>query len=129
MPNQSHQNTLHLLNCHVHMLNHSSIQHARRIVPPPTFLLQVIEALQNDTFPMGETVSDVGKIVTRVTGKHTMVLFRRVSGIQWLTCCGGILRSSPKSSLVEGKDMPTTSCPHARARLTMWVEAFLLHHV
>jgi hypothetical protein len=68
--NQPHQNALHFLNTHVHMLNHSPIQHARRNIPPPTLLLQVVETLENDAFPLGETVSDVGEIVTRVMGRH-----------------------------------------------------------
>jgi hypothetical protein len=49
------------------MLNHSPIQHARRNIPPAAFLLQVVEALQNYTFPVGETVSNVREIITRVT--------------------------------------------------------------
>jgi hypothetical protein len=50
-----------------------SVQHSCKHIPPPTFLLQVVEALQNDTFPVGETVSDVGKMLTRVTGRHMKV--------------------------------------------------------
>ena len=52
-PNQSHQNTLHFLNAHVHMLNHSPVEHASRHIPPPTFLLQGIETLEDDTFHDG----------------------------------------------------------------------------
>src|SRR5262245_6114238 len=63
-PNQPHQDTLHLLYTHVHILNHSSIEHTRRNIPPPTLLLQVVEALENDTFPVGETVSNIGKMLT-----------------------------------------------------------------
>ncbi len=70
MPNQSHQNTLHFLNTHIHMLNHSTVKHARRHIPPPTFLLQVSKTLEDDTFTVGETVSNVGEIVTRVTRGH-----------------------------------------------------------
>src|SRR5215510_8188648 len=53
--NQPYQDTLHFLNAHIDMLNHSSIEHSRRNIPPTTFLLQVVEALQNDAFQMGET--------------------------------------------------------------------------
>ena len=56
------------------MLNHSSLEHARRNIPPPTFLLQGMETLKDDTFPMGEPVSDVWQIVTRVMRRHMMVL-------------------------------------------------------
>src|SRR5262249_57259542 len=94
MPNESYQNTLHFLNAHIHMLNHSPVEHPCRNIPPPTLLLQVVETLQNDTFPVGETVSDVGKIITWITGRNMKVSPRRGSGIQWLTCCGGTWRSS-----------------------------------
>src|SRR5215510_7987290 len=63
--NQPYQHALHFLHAHIDMLNHSSIEHSRRNIPPTTFLLQVVETLQNDTFPVGETVSDVWKIVAR----------------------------------------------------------------
>jgi hypothetical protein len=66
MPNESYRDTLHFLNVHVHMLDDSSVEHPRRHIPPPTFLLQVVETLQDDAFPVGETVSDVWEIVTRV---------------------------------------------------------------
>jgi hypothetical protein len=52
------------------MLNHSPIEHPYRNIPPTTFLLQVIQTLKNDMFPMGEPVSEVGKKVTGVTGRH-----------------------------------------------------------
>src|SRR5215467_14550349 len=32
-----------------------------------------VETLQNDAFPVGETVSDVGEIVTRITGRQMKV--------------------------------------------------------
>ena len=69
MPTESYQNTLHFLNTHIDMLNHSPVEHSRRDIPPPTFLLQVIETLEDDTFPVGKTVPDVWDVVTRVTGR------------------------------------------------------------
>src|SRR5262245_5893464 len=69
-PNQSHQNTLHFLNAHIDILNHSPVEHSCRYIPPTTFLLQVIEALEDDPFPVGETVSDIGEAVTRSTVVH-----------------------------------------------------------
>jgi hypothetical protein len=42
-------------------------------MPPPTFLLQGMETLENDTFPVGETVTDVWEIITRVPGRHLSV--------------------------------------------------------
>jgi hypothetical protein len=53
-------------------------KHFSRNIPPATFLLQGVETLQDDAFPVGETVSDVGEIVTRITGRHMKVLPRRV---------------------------------------------------
>src|SRR5262245_20512600 len=70
IPDQPYQNTLHLLNAHIDMLNHTTVQHARRHMPPPAFLLQGMKTLEDDTFTMGETVSDVGKIVARITAMH-----------------------------------------------------------
>jgi hypothetical protein len=67
MPDQPYQNTLQFLNAHIDMLNHSPVQHSRRNIPPPTFLLQVMKTLEDDAFPVGETVSNIGKIGTRIT--------------------------------------------------------------
>ena len=69
-PNESYQNPLYFLNAHIHMLDHSSIEHSCRHIPSPTFLLQVVETLEDDSFPAGETVSDVWQIITRVTVVH-----------------------------------------------------------
>jgi hypothetical protein len=52
------------------MFNDRSIEHPRRHIPPTTFVLQVIETLEDDAFPMSETVSDVGELVTRVAAMH-----------------------------------------------------------
>src|SRR5215813_15527350 len=94
MPNQSHQNTLHFLYAHIDMLNHSPVEHSRGNIPPTTFLLQVIEALEDDAFPVGETVSNVGKIVTRITGRHMKVSPRRVYPEFRAERCGGTWGSS-----------------------------------
>src|SRR6266700_3270228 len=52
------------------MLNDSSVQHSCWDISPTAYLPQVIETLEDDAFPLGETVSNVGKIVTRVTVVH-----------------------------------------------------------
>src|SRR5262244_1534683 len=70
MSDETHENTLHFLNAHVHMLNHSTVKHACGHSPSSTFLLQVVEALEDEAFPVGETVSDVWEIGTRITGRH-----------------------------------------------------------
>jgi hypothetical protein len=82
MSDEPYKDTLHFLNCHIYVLDHSSVEHSRRHIPPPTLLLQVIETLQNDTFPMGETVSDIKEIVTRVTAMH-------VRFSPWAANCAG----------------------------------------
>jgi hypothetical protein len=78
MSDQPHQDTLHFLNTHVYILNHSPVQHPRRHIPPPTFLLQVIETLKDNAFTLGETVFHIREIVTRVTARHMKVSPRRV---------------------------------------------------
>jgi hypothetical protein len=40
---------------------------------PPSFLLQIIETLENNAFPVGETVSNIGKMLTRITGRQMKV--------------------------------------------------------
>jgi hypothetical protein len=70
MPNEPYQNTLHFLNAHVHMLNHSPVKHSRGDIPPTTLLLQGMETLEDDTFSMGKPVSDVWQIVMRITAIH-----------------------------------------------------------
>jgi hypothetical protein len=62
MSDQPYEDTLHFLNAHVYVLNHCSVQHSCGNIPPPTFLLQVIETLEDDAFPVGETVSNIGEI-------------------------------------------------------------------
>src|SRR5215813_10326598 len=75
MPDQPCQNILHFFNAHIDMLNHSPVEHPCRHIPPPTFLLQVVETLEDDTFPMGEPVSDVWEIITWIMGRHRYRLF------------------------------------------------------
>jgi hypothetical protein len=59
LTNKTHENTLHLLNAHVHMLDHTPVQHPRRNIPPTAFLLEVIKTLEDDAFAVGETVSNI----------------------------------------------------------------------
>jgi hypothetical protein len=79
MSDQPYQNTLHFLNAHIDMLNHSSVQHPCRHIPPPSFPLQVIETLEDDAFTMSETVSNIWERVTRVMAMHRSMLFALVS--------------------------------------------------
>jgi hypothetical protein len=40
MSDQPHQNTPHLVNAHIHMLNHTPVQHSRQDIPATSFRLQ-----------------------------------------------------------------------------------------
>jgi hypothetical protein len=57
------------------MLNHTPIQHPCGNIPPPAFPLQVSKTLEDNAFPVSETVSDVGEIVTRITVGHQQFSF------------------------------------------------------
>jgi hypothetical protein len=59
MPNQSHQNALHFLNAHIHLLDRTPVQHTRWYVSTSTFLLQSIETLQDNAFTVGEPIADI----------------------------------------------------------------------
>jgi hypothetical protein len=52
------------------MLDHSAVEHSRRNIPPTAFLLEVIKTLEDDAFSVGETVSNIWQIVTRIRGTH-----------------------------------------------------------
>jgi len=67
------------------MLNHSPIQHSCGNIPPTTFLLQFIQALEDDAFPVGETVSHIRQIVIRATFVHggSTVIKENVN---WVRC-------------------------------------------
>ena len=73
MSNEPYQDTLHFLNTHIHMLNYTAIQHSCRHIPSPSFLLQVIETLEDDTFTVSDTVSNIEEVVTRLTAMHPQV--------------------------------------------------------
>jgi hypothetical protein len=70
MPNKPHENTLHFINRHVHILDYTSVKHPCSNISSTPFLLEVSKTLQNDAFAMSETVSDVWQIVMRVVGMH-----------------------------------------------------------
>jgi hypothetical protein len=72
MSDEPYQDTLHLFNCHVHILDDRSIEHSCRHIPPPAFLLQGMKTLEDNTFPGGEPVSHIGEVVTRVMRRHVI---------------------------------------------------------
>jgi len=61
------------------MLHYSSLEHSCRHMSSTTFLLQGMKTQEDDTFPMGEAVSDVWYIVTRITAMHRSMRFALVS--------------------------------------------------
>jgi hypothetical protein len=70
IPHQSYQNTLHFLHTHIDIFDHSSVEHACGHMSTTTVLLQVVETLEDDTFPAGETITDIRQRVTRGTAVH-----------------------------------------------------------
>src|SRR5262249_3127389 len=74
MSDQPYQNTLHFLNAYIDMLNHSPVEHPRWHVPTTPLLLQLLQALQNDSFPMCQTISHIREGVKRITACHGMLL-------------------------------------------------------
>jgi len=83
------------------VLNHTPVEHSCRHIPPSTFLLQVVETLENDTFPLGETVSNIRERVTRVTGRHRSMLFALVSlmYLRWNPCSFCTILSDASSAM------------------------------
>jgi hypothetical protein len=52
------------------MLDDSSLEHSCRLMSSTTFLRQGMKTLEDDTFPVGETVFYIQEIVTRVMAVH-----------------------------------------------------------
>jgi hypothetical protein len=59
MPNEADQDALHFLDAHIHMLNHTAVEHARRDMPVTALRLQFAEAPQDNAFTTGETISNI----------------------------------------------------------------------
>jgi hypothetical protein len=43
MPNESYQDALHFFDAHIHMLDHTAVEHARWDMPVTTLRLQLAE--------------------------------------------------------------------------------------
>src|SRR5467141_2894596 len=71
---EPHKDTLHLVNAHIHMLNHSPVKHPCWHMPTTTLLLQFFEAPEDDSFTMGKTVLNIWQIITRITIWHIRLL-------------------------------------------------------
>ena len=59
MPDKPYENTLHFLHAHIHILDHSSVEHSCWHIPPTTFLLEIVETLQDNAFTVGKTISNI----------------------------------------------------------------------
>jgi hypothetical protein len=58
---------LHLLDAHIGILDHTPIQHTRWHVSTTTFLLEFMQAPQDDAFTGSEPVAHIREIIMRVT--------------------------------------------------------------
>ncbi len=74
MSYQSYKNALQFLDTHINMLDHTSIEHPRWYVPTATLLLQLLQAPEDDSFTMGETVCNIWQRITRITVWHIRLL-------------------------------------------------------
>jgi hypothetical protein len=78
MSDQSHKDTRHFLDTHIHMLDHTSIQHPRWHIPTTMLLLQCLEAPQDDAFTMAETVLHIWQRVMRIMMRHGLLLRKAI---------------------------------------------------
>jgi hypothetical protein len=67
MTNEPNENALHFFNAHIDMLDHTPVEHTRWDMPIAALLLQFLQAPEDNSFVMGETVPYVWQIVTRIT--------------------------------------------------------------
>jgi len=75
MSDESNKDTLHFLNAHIDMLDHTSIKHTGWNVSTTTLLLQLLEAPEDDLLPVRETISNIWHIVPRITVLHVRLLY------------------------------------------------------
>jgi hypothetical protein len=74
MSYQSYKDTLHFLDAHINILDHTSVEHTRWHMPTTTLLLQFLQAPEDDSFTMGETILHIWQRVTRITVWHIRLL-------------------------------------------------------
>ena len=102
MPDEPHQDTLHLINGHIHILNDAAIEHTSWHMPITAFLLKVAETPQDDAFPVGKTISDIGYMVMRITVRQWMVNHLLLQKVPTLR---GVAKHLPEPLL---RDLPST---------------------
>ncbi len=76
IPNEPYQNTLHLINGHVDMLDHTPVEHSSWHMPVTAFLLKFTEAPQDDSFAVSKTVPHIREIVKRAAVTHVRFSLR-----------------------------------------------------
>ncbi len=84
MSDKPYQDTLHFINRHIHILDYTPVEHARWHMPVTALFLQCTEALQDDSFTVGETISHIGEIVTRVAVIHNRSSYPRAHQLRRL---------------------------------------------
>ena len=94
MPDKSYENTLHLLDAHINILDHTPVKHTRWHVSATTFLLQFVQAPQDDAFTVGKTISHIWQIVMRVTVTHVRFSLSTIFTIAGLNHAACILAPS-----------------------------------
>ena len=70
MTDEPDKNALHFFNAHIDMLDHTPVEHTCWNVPIAALLLQFLQAPEDDSFAVRETVLYVWQIVTRITIRH-----------------------------------------------------------
>ncbi len=70
MTDEPDKNALHFFNAHIDMLDHTAVEHTRWNVPIAALFLQFLQAPEDDSFAVRETVLYVWQIVTRITLRH-----------------------------------------------------------
>jgi hypothetical protein len=74
MPDKPYEHTLQFLDVHIDILDHTSVKHTRWHMSATAFLLECVQAPQDDAFTGGETVSYIWQIITRSTVRHVRLL-------------------------------------------------------
>ena len=74
MTDEPDKNALHFFNAHIDMLDHTPVEHTCWNVPIAALLLQFLQAPEDDSFTMGETVCNIWQRITRITVWHIRLL-------------------------------------------------------
>ena len=87
MTDEPDKNALHFFNAHIDILDYAPIEHTRWNVPITALLLQFLQAPEDDSFVMGETVLYIWQIITRITIQHVRFFPRSYAEEIATICC------------------------------------------